>query len=55
MADTEAAVRRDADSACTICAGKGWHHGWNEAREPVMVRCPCVDRRRLAKATGEAE
>jgi hypothetical protein len=47
--DTEASVKADADPACAICGGKGWHHGWYYAtRKPVMLRCPCVDQRRAS-------
>jgi hypothetical protein len=45
--DTEATVRRDADPACTICRGVGWHYGWNLYGDPVRLRYPCVDQRRL--------
>ena len=46
-AETEATVKADADPACTICGGKGWHDGWDAVtRDPVMLRCPCVDQRR---------
>jgi len=48
-AETEATVKADADPACTVCGGKGWHHGWDAiTRDPVMLRCPCVDRRRAS-------
>ena len=46
-AETEATVKADADPACTICGGTGWHWGWYAAtRDPVRLRCPCVDERR---------
>ena len=46
-AETEATVKADADPDCTICGGKGWHDGWDAVtRDPVMLRCPCVDQRR---------
>ena len=46
MAEDEDAVKSDASPDCTICKGDGWHWGWNEHQEPVMLRCPCVDRNR---------
>jgi hypothetical protein len=46
-AETEATVKADADPECTICGGKGWHDGWDAVtRDPVRLRCPCVDQRR---------
>lgn len=43
--DTEESVRADADHECSICGGRGWHHGWDAITlQPVMMRCPCVDR-----------
>jgi hypothetical protein len=51
MDDTEDTVRVDADRDCRICRGKGWHWGWDEGRQPVMLRCPCVEWNR---ATGAA-
>lgn len=51
--ETEAEVRRDAQTGCGICHGSGWHWGWDRYREPVMLRCSCVDRRReLNKAVA---
>ena len=48
--DTEATVLSDADRACAICKGRGWHRGWDAiTRDPVMLRCPCVDRKRAAE------
>jgi len=55
MVENEASVRLDADSDCAICQGAGWHWGWDRSGyrklitgglPPVMLRCPCVDRRR---------
>jgi hypothetical protein len=44
-AETEATVKTDADPACTICGGKGWHDGWDAATlDPVRLRCACVNR-----------
>jgi len=46
-AESEASVKADADPACTICGGNGWHWGWRgKRRKPVMLRCPCVDQKR---------
>jgi hypothetical protein len=48
-AEAEATVKANADPACTVCGGKGWHHGWEAiTRDPAMLRCPCVDRRRAS-------
>jgi hypothetical protein len=48
-AETEAPVKADADPACTVCGGKAWHRGWDAiTREPVMLRCPRVDRWRAS-------
>jgi hypothetical protein len=49
--ETEATVAADADPNCRICSGLGRHWGWavknfEGQRDPVMLRCPCVDRRR---------
>jgi hypothetical protein len=56
-------VARDADPDCRACNGRGWHWGWDVtgavtakgklmkrtgALPPVMLRCPCVDQRRVA-------
>jgi hypothetical protein len=42
-AETEAPVKADADPACTVCGGKGWHHGWDGiTRKRVMLRCSCA-------------
>jgi hypothetical protein len=41
-----------ADSTCTICAGSGWHWGWDDCREPVRLRCPCVDRIAAEQRSG---
>ena len=49
MAEDQDDVERDADKYCEICHGHGWHWGWNEHQEPVMWRCPCVDRMRLTR------
>ena len=46
MAETEDEVKEYASLDCTICKGEGWHWGWNEYQQPVMLRCPCVDRNR---------
>ena len=43
-------VKRDASAHCSVCKGEGWHWGWNEYQEPVMLRCPCVDRNRMGAA-----
>jgi hypothetical protein len=49
-AEAEATVKADADPACTVCGGKGWHHGWDAITgDPVMLRCLCVDRRRILR------
>jgi hypothetical protein len=46
-AESEALVKADADPVCTICGGNGWHWGWlGIERDPVMLRCPCVDQKR---------
>ena len=48
-AETEATVKAGASPACTVCGGRGWHHGWDAiTREPVMLHCPRVDRRRAS-------
>jgi hypothetical protein len=48
-AETEITVKADADPACTVCGGKGWHWGWlSLTRDPVLLRCPCVDQRRAS-------
>jgi len=48
-AETETSVKAGADPACTVRGGKGWPHGWDAiTRHPVMLRCPCVDRRRAS-------
>jgi hypothetical protein len=44
--DTTETVKADADARCFICRSSGWHWGWNEAHEAVMLRCPCVERNR---------
>jgi hypothetical protein len=44
--EPEDTVRRDARDGCQICDGLGWHWGWDQCRQPVMLRCPCVDRNR---------
>lgn len=66
--ETEASVARDADPECRVCGGNGWHWGWDAtdvitgkrklinrigALPPVMLRCPCVDRRRAVTETGD--
>ena len=53
--ETESAVRRDAQAACRICMGVGWHWGWDRARCPVQLRCPCVDQQRDSKRKDEKE
>lgn len=50
-ADDEASVARDAKLSCRVCGGKGWHDGWNQFHEPVMLRCPCVDQNRKRAAS----
>jgi len=39
-------VSTDADVDCRICSGNGWHWGWDAERNPVQLRCPCVDKYR---------
>jgi hypothetical protein len=49
--EDEASVKADADPDCPVCSGRGWHHGWHsETHDPVMLRCPCVDRVRADRA-----
>jgi hypothetical protein len=45
-AETEESCKRDADPDHRVCGGKGWHWGWDQHRDPVRLRCPCVDQRR---------
>ncbi len=46
MTDTLGTVKADANPKCSICEGEGWHWGWNNIRNPVRLRCPCVDQKR---------
>jgi hypothetical protein len=50
--ETTTDVKRDAALDCQICKGEGWHWGWNEYREPVRLRCPCVDLHRADHIAG---
>lgn len=51
--ETEEAVRADANPACRVCEGRGWHWGWHRmTRAPLMLRCPCVDQNRSLRATS---
>jgi len=45
--DTTESVKADANARCFTCRGEGWHWGWR-ANQPVMLRCPCVDRNRAS-------
>lgn len=41
--ESEEKVAADAKPDCRVCDGRGWHWGWDNAKCPVRLRCPCVD------------